>query len=93
MPQYVVSQNKKKVILRNFEGVITTYTEPEYIEEPCTCDVCTGKREDKLSGVAGLLEGNAMNLEPTEMLRKERAKARLERECNAGCCCSENCNE
>ncbi|HQQ45767.1 MAG TPA: lysine 2,3-aminomutase, partial [Bacillota bacterium] len=76
MPQYVISQSKSKVILRNFEGVITTYTEPEYIEEPCTCEVCTGKKEDKLSGVAGLLEGNAMNLEPTEMLRKERAKAR-----------------
>ena len=76
MPQYIVSQNKKKVILRNFEGVITTYTEPEYIEEPCNCPVCRKEREDKLSGVAGLLQGNAMNLEPTEMLRKERAKKR-----------------
>lgn len=75
-PQYVISQNKNKVILRNFEGVITTYTEPEYIEEPCNCPVCRKEREDKLSGVAGLLEGNAMNLEPTEMLRKDRAKLR-----------------
>jgi lysine 2,3-aminomutase len=77
MPQYVISQNKNKVILRNFEGVITTYTEPEYTEEPCTCDACTGRRTDKLSGVAGLLEGNVMSLEPMEMLRKDRAKARL----------------
>lgn len=93
MPQYVISQNKKKVILRNFEGVITTYTEPEYVEEPCNCDVCKGKREDKLSGVAGLLDGNAMNLEPTEMLRKDRAKVRMSKE-NGGCCCSgNNCHE
>ena len=76
MPQYVISQSKQKVILRNFEGVITTYTEPQYIEEPCNCPVCRKEREDKLSGVAGLLQGNALNLEPTEMLRKERAKKR-----------------
>lgn len=76
MPQYLISQSKKKVILRNFEGVITTYTEPEYTEEPCHCDVCTGKKEDKLSGVAGLLEGNRLALEPTELLRKDRTKDR-----------------
>ena len=28
MPQYVISQVPGKVVLRNFEGVITTYTEP-----------------------------------------------------------------
>ncbi|MFZ5351261.1 MAG: lysine 2,3-aminomutase [Bacillota bacterium] len=74
MPQYIISQSKQKTILRNFEGVITTYTEPEYIEEPCSCPVCTKQREDKLSGVAGLLEGNELSLEPTKLLRKERGK-------------------
>ena len=29
MPQYVISQTPHKVILRNYEGVITTYTEPQ----------------------------------------------------------------
>lgn len=76
MPQYVISQGKNKVILRNFEGVITTYTEPDYIEEPCNCPACKKEKDDKLSGVAGLIEGNALNLEPTESLRKERAKNR-----------------
>ena len=34
MPQYVISQSPGKVVLRNFEGVITTYTEPaEYHSE------------------------------------------------------------
>ena len=33
MPNYVISQTPHKVILRNFEGVITTYTEPDtYVE-------------------------------------------------------------
>ena len=33
MPNYVISQAPHKVILRNYEGVITTYTEPEHYEE------------------------------------------------------------
>ena len=28
MPQYVISETPDKVILRNYEGVITTYTQP-----------------------------------------------------------------
>ena len=36
MPQYVISQSPGKVVLRNFEGVITTYTEPRVYEEHCT---------------------------------------------------------
>lgn len=74
MPQYMISQSRDKVILRNFEGVITTYTEPQYIEEKCTCDTCTGKKSNELSGVAGLMGGTALNLEPTELLRKKRTQ-------------------
>lgn len=32
MPNYLISQTPRKVVLRNFEGVITTYTEPEHYE-------------------------------------------------------------
>ena len=33
-PNYLISQSADKVVLRNFEGVITTYPEPEsYIPE------------------------------------------------------------
>lgn len=70
MPQYVISQAPGKVILRNFEGVITTYTEPtDYVNE-CQCEDCRRQRE--LTGVAGLLEGQRMSLEPTKLERKER---------------------
>jgi hypothetical protein len=35
-----------------------------------------------------------LNLEPTEMLRKDRAKARDNKENSGGCCCSGgNCHE
>ena len=40
MPQYVISQTPHKVVLRNYEGVITTYTEPEHYEETCQCEYC-----------------------------------------------------
>jgi len=44
-PNYVISQSSDKVILRNFEGVITTYTEPHLPELECQCDVCQGKKK------------------------------------------------
>ncbi len=74
MPNYVVSQSPDKVLLRNFEGVITTYIEPKPYEKECTCEVCTGKKEHKMTGVAGLLQGNQMALEPTDLERRKRAK-------------------
>ncbi|MBS4537011.1 lysine 2,3-aminomutase [Clostridium sp. D2Q-11] len=77
MPNYVVSRSSNKLILRNFEGVITTYTEPEVKESACKCDVCTGKEDHKLTGVAGLLEGHDIALEPTKLARNERAKNRM----------------
>ena len=57
MPNYVISQTPGKVILRNYEGVITTYTEPAHYEPHCTCDVCTGKRKANVVGVAALEQG------------------------------------
>ncbi|MEG0157121.1 MAG: lysine 2,3-aminomutase [Anaerovoracaceae bacterium] len=75
MPQYVISQTPDKVILRNYEGVITTYTEPKHTEEvKCTCDYCTGKKKYHYEGVAGLAEGERMSLEPQDLLRHERNK-------------------
>ena len=78
MPNYVVSSSHDKVILRNFEGVITTYTEPKAYEPSCNCEVCKGEKEQKLTGVAGLLQGNRIALEPDHLERRERALAREE---------------
>lgn len=39
MPSYVISRSSNKVILRNFEGIITTYNEPEeYKDNECDLD-------------------------------------------------------
>ena len=69
MPNYVLSQSPSRVVLRNFEGVITTYTEPTpYIEE-CHCPEC---QKMKTEGVAALLEGDRMALEPEVLARRMR---------------------
>jgi lysine 2,3-aminomutase len=73
MPQYVISQSPTKVVLRNFEGVITTYTEPQILEEPCKCDVCTGKKKPLITGVAELLQGpEVKSMEPNDLDRHKR---------------------
>jgi len=72
MPNYVLSQTPRKVILRNFEGVITTFTEPEHYESKCNCPVCRGERENTLTGIAALEQGKALSFEPTDLPRKKR---------------------
>lgn len=79
MPNYVVSQTPHKVILRNFEGVMTTYTEPRGYVDDCHCPVCSGKEEqiNPLTGIAELAHGDKQKyLEPTKMLRRDRKAAR-----------------
>ncbi len=73
MPQYIISQAPGKIVLRNYEGVITTYTEPVNIESvPCTCDYCTGKKEYTYEGVAALEQGLKLSLEPEGLSRHKR---------------------
>lgn len=86
MPQYVISQAPGKVVLRNFEGVITTYTEPAEYHNDCHCAECEKRRmvemavreetdKDKpVDGVISLLEGEKMNIEPAHLNRHERQK-------------------
>ena len=73
MPNYVISQSPEKVVLRNFEGVITTYEQPTGYTSICHCEVCTGKKKVHKIGVAGLLNGEKMSMEPVGLERKLRA--------------------
>lgn len=75
MPNYVISQSPRKVILRNFEGVITTYTEPREYSEDCHCPDCEAHRASE-EGVSGLLETDRMSLEPSHLMRHERNRKR-----------------
>lgn len=70
MPNYLISQGAHKVILRNFEGVIATYTEPKSYEETCQCAVCTGEKKVSGIGLSALLQGDSQNMESAGLLRK-----------------------
>ncbi len=74
MPQYVISQAPGKVVLRNFEGVITTYTEPADYKNECNCKYCQENKSKSIEGVSSLLEGKGMAIEPAVLSRKERSK-------------------
>ena len=83
MPQYVISQAPGKVVLRNFEGVITTYTEPAEYHNDCHCAECEAARAKAeveagkaVDGVISLLEGERMNIEPSALKRHERNEQR-----------------
>lgn len=72
MPNYVISQTPGKVILRNFEGVITTYTEPEHYDNHCHCKDCEAHMAKDIVGIASLEQGEALSLEPKGLKRLER---------------------
>ena len=67
MPNYQISMSDHKIILRNYEGYITTYEEPvEYKpHDPKTCAYCQSKRvEPGQLGITGLLDGDEMFIKP-----------------------------
>jgi lysine 2,3-aminomutase len=70
MPTYLISQSPGKVVLRNFEGVITTYSEPQEYKNECHCPDCESSKHRE--GVASLLEGDQLSLEPEGLARKIR---------------------
>jgi lysine 2,3-aminomutase len=66
-PQYLISQAPGKVVLRNFEGFITTYTEPTDYDPHAVewqHSQMHPRQEPGQEGVLGLLEGHRMSIEP-----------------------------
>lgn len=72
MPQYLVSETDGAVILRNYEGVITTYHEPEDVKT----DVDDEKYRKKyqIKGIAGLFDNGEISMEPKNLEREKRIK-------------------
>jgi lysine 2,3-aminomutase len=66
-PNYLISSSDHKIVLRNYEGYVTTYEEPtEYkVHDTENCPFCQNKRpEPGQSGVMGLLDGDDMFIKP-----------------------------
>ena len=72
-PNYLISQSNDKVILRNYEGVISVYQEPE--DKTSSCKICSKecpRSKDRQIGLAKLLKGDQLSLIPQDNLRQER---------------------
>ena len=87
MPNYLISWSTNKVILRNYEGVITTYSEPDSYEPVfCNrdCDGCNlqlkldGAEEYRATGIARLLDYQ----DPTESLTPMENQRQMRRQEN-----------
>jgi lysine 2,3-aminomutase len=78
-PNYLISQSASKVVVRNFEGVISTYPEPE--------EYVAGRADDYFKevyhdeeikestiGIAGLMNQTHSSLTPSGLKRLERRK-------------------
>lgn len=82
-PNYLISQSPEKVVLRNFEGVITSYPEPEnYIPgraEDYFQEVYSDMEEKRsLAGIAGIMNDQHFNLVPEGLSRLNRRKGYTE---------------
>jgi lysine 2,3-aminomutase len=67
MPNYALSQSDSRVVLRNFEGFITTYQEPTDYKphDPKTCLFCQSRRpEPGQAGLTSLLDGEQIAIKP-----------------------------
>lgn len=80
LPNYLLSMSDSQVVVRNYEGFITTYAQPtDYrAHDPATCSFCqNGAADAKQEGVAGLLAGHSLTIEPEgwrTMHRRESAE-------------------
>ncbi|MBU1145399.1 MAG: lysine 2,3-aminomutase [Firmicutes bacterium] len=69
MPNYIISMAPNRVVLRNYEGVITTYSEPtDYVN----IDDCENGNSDSVRGVSALLSGKRISIEPSSLERRKR---------------------
>ncbi|TYR81193.1 hypothetical protein FZC66_04840 [Priestia megaterium] len=78
-PNYLISQSADKVVLRNFEGVITTYPEPEnYVpgraDDYFASIYPNASQKDSVIGIAGLMNDTQSNLIPEGLGRVSRRR-------------------
>ena len=70
-PHYLISQGSGRVVLRNYEGFISTYEEPRNYDptliektQPTPTAEVPSSGCDRQSGVSGLLQGKARTIKP-----------------------------
>ncbi len=66
-PNYMLSQSSRRMVIRNYEGFISTYTEPDSYtpHDAATCEYCQNKRDEGVQkGVSALVNGDHMTIRP-----------------------------
>lgn len=73
MPNYLISQMPGRIILRNYEGFITAYTEPGYepLQEENYRAQCPPERKSQ-EGIMSLMRGKKVSIGPAETKRNQR---------------------
>jgi lysine 2,3-aminomutase len=80
-PNYIISQSADKVVLRNFEGVITSYPEPEgYVggKADAYFDEVYGPTKEKSIGISALMDDSEFNLVPKGLKRMKKRESYVE---------------
>jgi len=78
MPQYLISYARNRVLLRNYEGVITVYDEPQYQKDECNCQYC--REAGDPVGVYGLMtQKGIQTIEPCLLERVQRCQLRKQK--------------
>jgi lysine 2,3-aminomutase len=85
-PCYIVSRSHRRVIFRNYEGVLGQYVEPKDVQEPVCpegCQICQARKSRGLDprkvGLERLFSGEVTALEPADLDRHERNREARER--------------
>lgn len=66
-PNYLLSMSDKKVVVRNYEGFISAYTQPNDYQQHNseTCPSCLRKKKlNHQTGISGLLSGSKRTIKP-----------------------------
>ncbi|NMD72232.1 lysine 2,3-aminomutase [Bacillus sp. DNRA2] len=76
-PNYLISQSAEKVVLRNFEGVITSYPEPQNYKPGTAEDYFKGVYSDYEKyksnvGISAVMNDSKFNLIPEDLQRLDR---------------------
>ena len=76
MPNYLISQTPEKVILRNYENVVASYSQPTGGEEhnPDNCKYCQDEVLRAKDGVAKLMSSDEISIVPENLRRTNRVK-------------------
>lgn len=73
MPQYLISYAGNRVVLRNYEGVITVYEEPQYQRNQCNCQYCR-EADDPIGVYGAIARKGIQTIEPARLERALRCR-------------------